>query len=292
MSSPYTFDMGHVLYSEVSEEDGYHENQVSMTGGGGTSTGAVHFPYGVFARAPDPDKAGEEVDPAGATTALYWHDSNDLHMMPLEDSRAVDKLPLLKKGETIVYAQAGQFIRLHESGTISFATSTKGGALEGEPVTFQIKSTGLYFTAPWGRLIFDRTGFHVVTTAGARIDLSPMTGVPLLEQVGTAAIIKAGTVLIDSPLASIGPSLPGLGPPDNTVKATPLQAYLTALNTQVTQLMAAVNAIAAGLTATPTTAGAAGGAATPLGLAGVAGGTAETALRVLDTTGRSAQMVT
>lgn len=290
MSSPYTFDMGHVLYSEVSEEDGYHENQVSMTGGGGTSTGAVHFPYGVFARAPDPDKAGDEVDPAGATTALYWHDSNDLHMMPLEDSRAVDKLPLLKKGETIVYAQAGQFIRLHESGTISFATSTKGGAIEGEPVTFQIKSTGLYFTAPWGRLIFDRTGFHVVTTAGARIDLGPMVGAPGLDAVGTAAMIKAGTVTIDAPMVSVG-TLAGI--PDNTVKATPLQLHLAALNAQVATLTAAVNAITAGLLSTPTAASAAT-AADPLAKKALIEQTPITAttLTALEATGRSAQMVT
>lgn len=289
MPQPFTFDMGHVLYSEVSEADGYHEMQVSMTGGGGTSAGAVHFPYGVFARAPDPSKAGDEVDPAGATVALYWRDGNELHAMPLEDSRDVDRLPLLKKGETILYAHAGQFIRLHETGTISFATSTKGGALEGDPVTFQIKSTGLYFTAPWGRLIFDRTGFHVVTTAGARIDLGPMVGAPGLDAVGTAAVLKAGSVMIDSPLASIGP----IGVlPDNAVKATPLQAYLTALNTQVTQLASAVSAIVAGLTATPATAGAVGSAAGPSGAATAAIGAVETALKLLDTTGRSAQIVT
>jgi len=290
MSSPYTFDMGHVLYSEVSEEDGYHENQVSMTGGGGTSTGAVHFPYGVFARAPDPDKAGDEVDPAGATTALYWHDSNDLHMMPLEDSRAVDKLPLLKKGETIVYAQAGQFIRLHESGTISFATSTKGGALEGDPVTLQIKPDGLYFTAPWGRLVFDKTGFHAITTAGARLDLSPMVGLglPGLDSVATTAILKAGAITLNAPIVSTGPTT---GIPDNAVKATPLEAYLTALNANVAALSKAVGAIAAGLANTPaaSAATAASAALTEVTATALAIAPAVTTFK-LD--GRAAQMVT
>lgn len=234
--------MGYVLYSEVAEQDGNHSAQVLMQGGGAGEPGEVHFPYGLFARAPDPKRsASGEVEATGAATALYWVDSYDLHVMPLEDPRAVDRLPTLKQGETCLYAQAGQFIRLHEDGSISLATTDKGGKLEGRPVTLQIGPTGLFFAADWGRLVFDKTGFHAVTTSGARIDLGPISGLPApLDALSTMAVLKAGTITLDAASVSMG----GAGIPDTVPKYTPLFAYLSALTAQLTTLTAAVQTLA------------------------------------------------
>ena len=239
--------MGYVLYSEVAEQDGNHSAQVLMQGGGAGEPGEVHFPYGLFARAPDPKRsASGEVEATGAATALYWVDSYDLHVMPLEDPRAVDRLPTLKHGETCLYAQAGQFIRLHEDGSISLATTDKGGKLEGRPVTLQIGPTGLFFAADWGRLIFDKTGFHAVTTSGARIDLGPISGLPPpLDSLSTMAVVKAGTITLDAASVAMGGIPNPTAIPGTVPKYEPLAAFLTTIVAQLTTLTAGLQSLAA-----------------------------------------------
>jgi hypothetical protein len=227
------------------DEDGFYGLQVDAYGEdeSGVVPYEMHHLYGFLGRPTDPGgDADGEVDPAKAGQVLYALEGGRGHAWPLEDPRVLPRLPVCRPGESVMYAAPGQFIRLHENGAISLCTSdvgdpdvptAKGGSFQGKNVMLQITHDGLYFVAPWGRLIFDATGFHAVHQSGARLDLGTIGGLPSILG-GTYASISADNVTLDSSRVTSGP----IGLADAAVKMTPLTPMLAALQGAIAGVIA------------------------------------------------------
>jgi hypothetical protein len=133
-----------------------------------------------------------------------------------KDLRDNDIYGNLGPGETCLYARGPlnegmARVSLKADGSVTLSTTTEpvGGIAgmsnsdSGVGVYLRIDPDRLSFIAPWGKLIFDKSGFHVQTQTGASIDLSnisiPLGGVNMCR-------INASSVIIDSPTISLGPS--------------------------------------------------------------------------------------
>lgn len=246
------FDISVVTLTHPANEPDYTDIQVDLLGGRAScSPGEVHFPYGDWGVPLDPvlDAAGK-IDQAQSCQALYAFEGNYLHVWPLEDPRAVKRFPNWKKGDTGKYCGSAAYTRWGVDGTISWST-TDDGTQTGQSVFLTIGPKGLIFQAPWGRLVFDKMGFRVITAGGARFDLGSIIGLPTpLDKLQSFAGIQAQMVDVQGSMVSLGAASPNS---QAAALAPPLLLYLTALAKAANQLEAAVDAISK----TPATTGSA-----------------------------------
>lgn len=117
----------------------------------------------------------------------------------------------LKEGETCLYAAGpdgnGQGrVSLKADGSITLYT-TDDNTPAGNGVYLKLSRKSLSFVAPWGKLTFDATGFHLTTSSGARLDLGnvALPG-PLSALMPNYARITASTITLDSTAIMLGPS--------------------------------------------------------------------------------------
>src|SRR5262245_58547482 len=105
------FEVGAVTLSEY-DDDGFlgvqvdvHGNQPSMP------PFELHSPYGFHSRPLDP------LDEKPCTAFVGWQGSQAFAWLAT-DPIVQPRLPALKKGESMQYGSAGQFIRCHADGRI------------------------------------------------------------------------------------------------------------------------------------------------------------------------------
>ena len=117
---------------------------------------------------------------------------------------------MIGPGETCIYGvgangtSQGRIICKNNSSVTMATTDT--GDTSGNAVYFQVSPTSMQFVAPWGTMVFDKSGFHVLTAAGASFSLG---GVPLLPPGLSAVIpslcsINAGTLTLGAPFINLG----------------------------------------------------------------------------------------
>jgi len=117
----------------------------------------------------------------------------------------------LGPGETVLYAAGPQGtsqgrIILKADGSISIYT-TNDNTSGGTAVYFRISPQGLQFISPDCVMSCDKTGFHVKTSQGAKLNLTNIGSIPGLPVSPTSAFsVQAGTVTLDSSMISLGPS--------------------------------------------------------------------------------------
>lgn len=198
------WDIGTIRHVDY-DEDGFASIQPDTfeDGTGGTSPYEMHSPTGLYALplGPDVDDAGNIL--IGATV-FYAMEGGRGHALPMTDPRSIAKMANMKPGETLLYNQTGQFLRLAHDGTIT-AFTTDDGTMTGRSVYAETSPTGFRWVAPWGSLIFDQTGLHVVHASGARFDLGGIYGVPGLPASITSYVsVRAASFDVLSPLISHG----------------------------------------------------------------------------------------
>lgn len=116
----------------------------------------------------------------------------------------------LDEGETCVYAcgadgNAQGRAMFKKDGSVTLYT-TDNNAPNGNAVFFRISPKELRFTAPWGTVVFDSTGFHVVDQSGARLDLAGIGGLPApLSAVNSIANLQAAAVTVNGSVVQLGP---------------------------------------------------------------------------------------
>lgn len=270
------FDIGLGLMSSY-DADGFLGTQYDADGqaGAGVSSYETHHPLGFMSRMLDPvvDQHGAP-DPTQSCQVHIGMEEGQGHLWLLEDPRVVPNLPALRPGESLMYGCAGQFIRCHADGSITLMTTDAGGASSGKSVYLQITPTGLRFVAPWGKLTFDATGWHLLTQAGGRFNLGSVGGLPApLDQISSFCNIAAGMVSVNGGTVSLGPTA-GSGEP--APKGLTLLTYLQQLNVTIGLIAAAVSALA-GVPANAAVGAAPAGTAAGAVAAQVAAGTALTA---------------
>lgn len=246
MSRGFEWDIGCAVMSSY-DVDGFLGVQIDAYGeqGSGVHPYEAHHLHGFISRPADPvaDASGAP-DTSNACNVMFALEGGRGHAWVLEDPRVVPFLPTLRPGEAMFYGAAGQFVRCKADGSISLMTTdatVPGPAgspiLNGRNIFLDIKPTGLVFVAPWGRLTFDATGFHVRTQGGARLDLGSISGLPApLDKIDTYASMSAAMVSMEGSVVSQGPTT---GTAEPAAKAITLTAYLTALAAAVQAVLTA-----------------------------------------------------
>lgn len=142
----------------------------------------------------------------------------------------------LGAGEACQYAAGpdgtaqARVITKADGSVILYTTDTN--APGGNGVYFRVAPDRLEFVAPWGKFIFDASGFHIKTQTGAAFDLGSLN-FPALPQMSSYARITAGNVTLDSSTVMLGPSaglyqssVYSITPPPSP--GTPLPMFTTA----------------------------------------------------------------
>ncbi len=126
------------------------------------------------------------------------------------DLRNNDIYGKLAAGETCLYASGSQARTiLNNKGEVVLMT-TADNTKNGKGVYLKVGTDKLEFMAPWGRMWFDASGFHIVNNAGAQFSLGCIAGVPApLDALATYCKITAGSTSLDS-ICTLGPSSSGI----------------------------------------------------------------------------------
>ncbi len=232
---------------------------IPETFGPSSTLGAIEVshPYGFASRPVDKDVSG-------ACGAYYGVDGAQGFAWLANDGRIQSKLPEVLPGESFQYGVTGNFVRCHKDGRISLFT-TDDATVDGRTVALTIGPTGLVFNAPWGNLKFDATGFHVLHSSGARIDLGACGGLPApLDSLASYATLSAALVHVEGSAVSLGASSPLSEP---AAKALQSAQALTAITTALIAVGAALATIG-GITTSPAAgSGAASAAGAAIGIA-------------------------
>jgi hypothetical protein len=139
-------------------------------------------------------------------------------------------------------AEGGTFFTRGLDGTISFGT-TSDGTKDGTLVQFQIKRDGFLFMGPFGKISFDRGGFHLLHFTGARLDLGGIGGLPSpIDQLATYATLSAAITKIQASALVLGPDA---GVSDNVAHSTSVVAAIEAIAAQVDLMQAAFDVVSA-----------------------------------------------
>jgi hypothetical protein len=238
-----------VTYSEVDDNgfvgiqfDGFGEER------SGIPAIEVHHPFGLMANPPEPDPNGEF-----SCDVLIGYDGDQPHAWLYSDPRSRVVLPIIKRGETLLYGFAGNMVRMHDDGRISIFT-TDDATPNGKTIALQIMPTGLLFSAPWGKITFDATGFHVLHSSGAAIDLGAIGGLPApLNAISSYVKLTACSAQTEATIIANGTTA---GTTEPVAKATTLLTVLGTLSTALAKVNAAFVALG-GITAGAPNSGAA-----------------------------------
>lgn len=236
------FDLYTASYSDI-DPDGFVGIELDLFGEqeAGAPPAELHSPFGFLSRPLDPD-----VDADGNATlgcqALVADEGGTRHAWLGSDPRIIPLLPSLKKGEALFYGAKGQFVRMHEDGQISLFT-TDDGTMNGNTIAMEVRPDGFRWICPWGKITFDKTGFHVLHSSGARLDLGAIGGLPSpLDTLSSYVSISAAMASVEGSVVSLGTDA---GATEPAAKAMTVLSVLGSLMSAVQALKTAVEEIAA-----------------------------------------------
>jgi len=232
-------DLCTVMWSGIDPVNGFHAVQTDAQGlHAGVDPCELSHTYGFLSRPLDPDpKTGK-----GCSVFWYHKGSSEGFAWLANDPRVQALLPEILPGESFQYGAKGQFVRCHPDGKISMYT-TDDATPNGRSVYAQVAPDGFTWVAPWGRITFDATGFHVLHVSGARLDLGAIGGLPApLNALSSYAALSAQMLRLEGAVVSQGADA-GAGEP--AAKAPELLAVLQAMTVAIEACTAALTALAA-----------------------------------------------
>lgn len=209
----------------------------------GGEGGIVQHPFGFLGRPADPDDEG-------SCQALYAYEGDQLHILPTQDTRALAKIPELKKGGSAQYDSAGSF------GSFDPETHTYTLYV---PVAFDAAGTPTKAHAiTVGRAADETPLLSLVHADGAALLMQgdAKHSVILKNKSGSASILMdddgqialAGIARLASGVAAGSPAAVPLA------RAPELIAWATLVTAAVNALVAKVNALVPAAPVTPITA--------------------------------------
>lgn len=143
-----------------------------------------------------------------AAQAVAYVRNDQYAVMGIRDTRTQFTPGNIQPGETAVFAPGSTAQTIHKlDGSVTMQTIASSDNTS--QVYLSVSPTALTFMAPWGRLVFDATGFHVSTISGAQFDLGAISAPGPLSSVGTFCNINAGIVSIPASSVNIGTSAAG-----------------------------------------------------------------------------------
>jgi len=197
-------------------------------------------PIGIASRPSNPEKGKQ------AAQAICVRMGDHDVCIGAIDMRALDLYGNIKPGETCVYAAGADGtaqgrIMLKGNGSITIFT-TSDNTKNGNALYFRVSPTGLEFVSDFGTLKFDSSGFHINHASGARFDLGGISGMPApLDQLSSYIRMQASSLTVNSTCQSFGADA-GHVP---LASSTAVKAIVTAIQTEIAALQAAVLAMSA-----------------------------------------------
>lgn len=239
-------DMQLVAGTDV-DENGFMSAQPDAYGEAGGALHEVHHIGGHWYRPRDPvvDPGSGQPDPAKAAHMLTLLEGGQGHAIILHDPRTVPGLPLGVLGEAVTYSDFGHFTRHRADGAICQVTTDKGGDPSGQTIETRTSPTGHLRYGPWGREVFDASGYRITHAGGARFSLGYAGG--MLPGLSSTATLAADMVSLNGTLVVIGPTAAS---PVPVAKAQPLVTILGQVATALTSIQAAFGTITPGPTST------------------------------------------
>lgn len=116
----------------------------------------------------------------------------------------------LAPGESCMYAagpdgSAQARMMCKADGSVTMYT-TDDNTINGNAIYIRVSPKGFEFKAPFGRMTFDSTGFHVANASGARMDLAGTAAPPPLDTViGSSITFTAPSFNVNSGSIMLGP---------------------------------------------------------------------------------------
>lgn len=203
----------------MAQTDGHGDSNPESPNAPRTMAFQQYHPYGFSGMPVDATKAGQ-------CQALQISLGYDDAVIALDDPRVTAKLPPIAQGEAMMYGHRGQFVRCRRDGSIGLFTTTTGEVddRDAQSVFFNIQPDGFRQSAPWGRVVFDSTGWHTMHSSGAEIHAGYISGLPApFGSLTTYVDIVGGTVRIKTAMLDIGQN-PLLK--DHLAHATPIVMIL------------------------------------------------------------------
>lgn len=139
-----------------------------------------------------------------AAQCLYFSRNDQNIAFAFRDTRSQAQAGNINPGETCIYAQTGQGrVLLKNDNSVTLVTSDA----DGNNMEMTLSPTGWYYKAPFGKITFDATGFHVSNATGGRIDLNATAAPgPLAAVVGSSVTITTGSFTVNSGSIMLGPT--------------------------------------------------------------------------------------
>lgn len=133
---------------------------------------------------------------AAAQAILIRRSDRDV-CIAIRDTRANAIYGSLEPGDSCFYATSGQArILCKADGSISIVTTSDNTA-SGTSVIFKISKDALEFSAPWGGIKFDATGYKVWTQQGSTSNSSfEMTAAGMCQTLANTGALRCGMVLL------------------------------------------------------------------------------------------------
>lgn len=168
-------------------------------------TGVLALPLGPGSIDSSGNFVGSDVSKESAQAVAYVRNDQWI-VLGTRDTRTQFTPGNLQPGETAVFATGSPAQTIHKlDGSVTMMTIAASDNTS--QVYLSVSPTALTFMAPWGRLVFDATGFHVATQSGAQLDLSGIAA-PGLGSLSSFCNINAGIVSIPASAVNLGPPGP------------------------------------------------------------------------------------
>ena len=157
-----------------------------------------------FSSIPTPCQQGA----SGAQCVAIKNGDQDV-IIAVRDTRAANAIGNLNPGESIMYATGATGtgaakVKCDANGNVTIGTTDTGQA-GGNAVMLQVGIAGLNFVAPWGKLKFDQSGFHVFCNNGPSLDMTIFSGLPgPLGAMSSAIYMKANSVKLGAAKVMLG----------------------------------------------------------------------------------------
>lgn len=237
-----------ILGTQGSEESGNSVNSITLnlgvaySGETVTSNALLFTPPGLTSIPLGPGSIDSNGNFVGSNTsqeaaqAVAYVRNDQWIVLGTRDTRTQFTPGNLQPGETAVYATGSPAQTIHKlDGSVTMATIASSDNTS--QVYLSVSPTALTFMAPWGRLVFDATGFHVATATGAQFDLSGIAAPGPLSSVSTFANINAAIINMNGSSVNLG--LPTAGyfqaviSPVPAPSGTPLPPFSTTVSTSI-----------------------------------------------------------
>ncbi|MBX3218982.1 MAG: hypothetical protein KF795_00605 [Labilithrix sp.] len=161
--------------------------------------------------------------------------------------KSSERFDTLPNGSVAMSAGQGQArVITNNDGSITLF-STDDNTANGKSVYVRVAPDAIQFVAPWGTIRWDASGFHLLHSSGASIDLGGIYGLPApLDALTSYVKLQAASIIGTAVTQTFGT---GLDTPDSLVGKERATVVLEALQDEISKISISLVALRVAMTA-------------------------------------------